>query len=119
FAMSEADLDAALAFAPEHISAYNLTLHAGTPFAQWQRAGKLNLPDEALQAAMFERLMDTLAAAGYEHYEISNWARPGRASRHNSKYWRQADIYAFGPSAHGVLAGRRLANPADLRAYLQ
>jgi oxygen-independent coproporphyrinogen-3 oxidase len=119
-----ADLAEVLAFAPEHFSAYNLTLHPGTPYAQWERTGRLVLPEEDLQVAMFERLMDTLAAAGYEHYEISNWARPGLAARHNSKYWHRADVYPLGPAAHGVLGSqsalgaRRIANPPDLPTYL-
>jgi oxygen-independent coproporphyrinogen-3 oxidase len=112
------DLDAILSFEPEHISAYNMTIHEGTPFARWQRSGRLDLPDEDVQAAMFEVLIDRLAAAGYEHYEISNWSRPGLASRHNSKYWQDCDVYGFGAAAHGVIAGRRHANAADLNAYL-
>lgn len=113
-----ADLAEALAWRPEHLSAYNLTLHAGTPFARWHAGGRLTLPGEEAQLQMFELLMDATTAAGYEHYEISNWARPERKARHNSKYWRQADVYAFGPSAHGVVAGRRFANPPDLESYL-
>jgi len=117
------DLCSILEYAPEHVSAYNLTVHEGTPFARWAREGRLELPGEEAQVAMFETLMDTLAAAGYEHYEISNWARPGRASRHNAKYWRDADVYGFGVAAHGVAAhgvagARRFANPSDLNHYL-
>jgi oxygen-independent coproporphyrinogen-3 oxidase len=114
----ENDLREILAFAPEHVSAYNMTVHEGTPFARWQREGRLGLPEEDDQVTMFEALMDRLAEAGYEHYEISNWARPGRVSRHNSKYWRDCDVYGFGVAAHGVERGRRFANPSDLRAYL-
>jgi oxygen-independent coproporphyrinogen III oxidase len=113
-----ADLAQALAFSPEHISAYGLTIHEGTPFAPLAAAGKLNLPDEETHTDMFEFLMDALGEAGYEHYEISNWARPGRASRHNSKYWREADVFGFGVAAHGVQGGRRTANSADLNDYL-
>lgn len=114
----ERDLGEILAFDPEHVSAYNMTVHEGTPFARWRREGRLDLPDDDTQAAMFEILLDRLAAAGYEHYEISNWSRPGRASRHNSKYWRDCDVYGFGVAAHAVAAGRRTANAPDLRAYL-
>lgn len=115
----ERDVDELLAFEPEHISAYNMTVHEGTPFARWQREGRLGLPDEEIQAAMFELLLDRLAGAGYEQYEISNWALPGRASRHNSKYWRDCDVWGFGVAAHGVLRGARFANPADLGEYLK
>lgn len=112
------DLDELLAFAPEHISAYNMTVHEGTPFARWQRSGRLGLPEEETQAEMFDLLLDRLAAAGYEQYEISNWSRPGRASRHNSKYWRDCDVFGFGVAAHGVLNNQRHANASDLTAYL-
>lgn len=112
------DLETVLAFAPEHISAYNLTLHEGTPYASWAQSGKLDLPEEDEQVAMFEHLIERLAAAGYEHYEISNWSLPGRASRHNSKYWRDCDVIGFGVAAHGVIARQRMETPRDLHAYL-
>ncbi len=113
-----ADLDELLAFAPEHVSAYNMTIHEGTPFDRRQREGRLALASEDEQAAMFELMLERLAEAGYEHYEISNWARPGRRSRHNSKYWRAGDVYGFGVSAHGVVDGRRVENPRALGEYL-
>lgn len=112
------DINAMLAFAPEHISAYNLTLHEGTPMERWAREGRIAPPGEAGQAAMYEMLIERLGSAGYEHYETSNWARPGFQSRHNSKYWRDCDVYAFGPSAHGTIGARRYENPADLEAYI-
>jgi len=114
----EADLEAILGFEPDHVSAYNLTVHEGTPYARRQREQRLPLPPEEMQAAMFETIIARLGAAGLEHYEISNWARPGRHSRHNSKYWRPVDVFAFGVSAHGVTRGRRYEHPRDLRAYL-
>lgn len=112
------DLDELLAFAPEHVSAYNMTVHESTPFARRQREGLLALAEEDEQVAMFGLMMDRLAAAGYEHYEISNWARPGFRSRHNSKYWRKCDVYAFGVAAHGVINQIRYENPRDLGKYL-
>jgi oxygen-independent coproporphyrinogen-3 oxidase len=112
------DLDEILAFAPEHVSAYGMTIHTGTPFARWKNEGRLALPGEDAYAAMYETIIDTLAAAGYTHYEISNWARPGRESRHNSKYWMNRNVAAFGVSAHGVWGRRRYENPRDLKAYL-
>ena len=114
----EADLEAALEFGPEHFSAYNLTIHEGTPYHRRRREGKLDLPGEETQTAMFELLMDRLATMGYEHYEISNWARPGFRSRHNSKYWRDCDVFSLGASAHGVVEGQRGHNPRDLKGYL-
>lgn len=113
------DLATVIGFAPAHISAYNLTIHAGTPYARRERERKIELPDEETQLAMFEHLIDSTAAAGYMHYEVSNWSRPGLASRHNSKYWRDVDVFAFGASAHGVRAGLRSENPRDLRSYVQ
>ncbi|MCE5231435.1 radical SAM family heme chaperone HemW [bacterium] len=112
------DLDELLTFEPEHVSAYNMTVHEGTPFARHEREGRLTLAGEDEQVAMFELMMDRLAEAGYEHYEISNWARPGFRSRHNSKYWRRCDVYAFGVAAHGVIDGIRYENPRDLANYL-
>lgn len=115
----EFDLQAALELQPEHLSAYGLTLHEGTPFARWDREGRWPARDVEDEAAMFERLIERMAGAGYEHYEISNWARPGRESRHNRKYWSRCDIFAFGASAHGVLGGLRFSNPRDLKGYME
>jgi oxygen-independent coproporphyrinogen-3 oxidase len=114
----QADLEAMLAFAPEHLSAYGLTIHEGTPFDQMRRKGRLAMPDDGLYASMYEWLIDRLATAGYEHYEISNWALPGRRSRHNAKYWRRANVAGFGVAAHGVWDGHRRETAADLAAYL-
>lgn len=112
------DLATALEFNPTHISAYGLTLHEGTPFKRWNEEGRWSLPESDTQAAQFEMLMDTLAERGWEQYEISNWSRPGLRSRHNSKYWSSADVYAFGVSAHGVSRGKRYSNPRDLHGYM-
>ncbi|MCH8332992.1 radical SAM family heme chaperone HemW, partial [Candidatus Sumerlaeota bacterium] len=112
------DLEVALAFSPEHISVYGLTLHEGTPFKRWHDEGRLEPVDSDLTASMFEHLIGRMADAGYDHYEISNWSRPGLASRHNSKYWRRCDVFAFGASAHGVIAGRRYSRVRDLKMYL-
>lgn len=115
----QADVEKALSFSPEHLSVYGLTLHEGTPFKRWRDEGKLNLPDPEIEAAQLEWLIGRMENAGYVHYEISNWARSGRESRHNSKYWRQCDIHAFGVSAHGVRSGHRYAHARDLDAYLR
>jgi oxygen-independent coproporphyrinogen-3 oxidase len=93
-------LDEALAWAPEHLSAYALTLEPPTPFGRRPPAG---LPDEDLQVAQFDALLERTARAGLERYEISNFARPGRRSRHNLGYWRRDDYLGLGPGAHGAL----------------
>lgn len=113
------DLAEALALEPSHLSAYGLTLHEGTPFKRWHAEGRFVTPGEEVELEQFALMMDGLADAGFEQYEISNWARPGRRSRHNCKYWRGADVFAFGASAHGVIGGRRTENPRDLGVYLR
>jgi len=105
-----ASLDEAVALAPEHISAYGLTYEEGTPFHRDRRAGRLRPVDEETEAAMFEEGIARLAAAGYEHYEISNFARPGFRSAHNQIYWRCGDYLGLGAGAHSCLDGRRFFN---------
>ena len=87
-----------LALEPEHLSCYGLKVEEGTPL--WQRQGELELPDDDLQADMYLWAAQRLTAAGYEHYEISNFAKPGRQSRHNMKYWTLQPYAGFGPGAH-------------------
>ncbi len=106
----EATLDGALALAPGHVSAYALTVESGTPMAHRVAAGALREPDDDDQARKYEIADDRLAAAGLEWYEISNWARPGEACRHNATYWSQGDYRAIGCAAHGHHAGRRFWN---------
>jgi putative oxygen-independent coproporphyrinogen III oxidase len=95
------ELDAALALTRGHLSVYQLTIEAGTPFFLAQARGDLQLPDEADGAAMFEQTQDALAAAGLPAYEISNHAAPGQESRHNLTYWHYRDYLGVGPGAHG------------------
>jgi oxygen-independent coproporphyrinogen-3 oxidase len=96
----DADLRAALAFAPEHISAYGLTYEENTPFHVLRRSGALTpLPEEA-EVAMFTHTRAVLADHGYEAYEISNFARPGRACAHNRNYWRAGAYLGVGAGAH-------------------
>ncbi len=97
-------LDAALGWAPEHLSAYALTLEPATPFGRRPPAG---LPDEDLHVAQFDALVERAARAGLERYEVSNFARPGRRSRHNLGYWRREDYLGLGPGAHGALGAVR------------
>lgn len=100
-AMWQDSLHAALALAPEHISFYSLTIEDGTTFDRWTHSGRIPEPDPDLAADMYEWATDELAAAGYEQYEISNWALPGRASRHNLQYWRCEPYLGLGAGAHG------------------
>jgi len=115
------DLEQALALAPEHISVYGLTVEEGTPFAERYRDNDPLLPDEDLAADMFELAHDLLTGHGYEHYEIANYARPGRRSRHNSGYWHRDGYLGLGAGAHSFLRdtgyGTRFSNVADLDEY--
>ena len=96
----DADLEQALALEPPHISLYGLTIEASTPLARWESRGLVAPPNEDRYAREF-LLADSLAsAAGYRHYEVSNFARPGFESRHNSAYWTGASYIGIGPSAH-------------------
>jgi putative oxygen-independent coproporphyrinogen III oxidase len=113
----EAELARALATGTGHLSLYQLTLEPGTRFFAEARAGRLVLPDEDVQAELFERTLARCAAAGLPAYEISNHARPGEESRHNLVYWRYGEYLAIGPGAHGrlVVDGIRRAT-RNLRA---
>jgi oxygen-independent coproporphyrinogen-3 oxidase len=116
----DADLQAAIALAPEHISAYALTYEASTPFHAWRTSGRLSPVDDDTEAAMAEAAATTLAAAGYTRYEISSWARPGYASRHNQAYWDGTDYLGLGAGAHSFAAGppaRRWANTRPPDTY--
>jgi oxygen-independent coproporphyrinogen III oxidase len=105
--------------APEHLSLYALTVEEGTGLAALIAHGRRPEPDPDLQAAMYELTQDLMAAAGYEHYEISNWARPGRACRHNLVYWRDGDWLGLGPGAHSHLGGRRFAVVRSPGSYIR
>jgi len=100
-------LEKAIALETEHLSLYALTLEPGTRFERLHAGGKLDLPDEDTELAMYEACIARLAAAGYEHYEVSNFARPGFRSRHNQVYWRNEEYLGFGPGAVSYVAGRR------------
>jgi oxygen-independent coproporphyrinogen-3 oxidase len=99
-----ADLDAALAFNSPHLSAYNLTFEEGTPFHRDFRAGKLHPLSEDEELAMAELIEDKLSSAGLRRYEISNYAKPGRESRHNMNYWQGGDYLGIGAGAHSYRA---------------
>ncbi len=92
-----------VALAPEHLSLYSLTLEEGTPLRRWVQQGRLPEPDPDLAADMYDHARAALAAAGYHHYEISNWTQPGRESEHNLAYWRNLQWVGVGPGAHSSL----------------
>ena len=106
----------ALVLAPRHISCYGLKLEEGTPL--WQQRQALTLPDDDAQADMYLYTVAALEEAGYQQYEISNFARPGRASRHNLKYWNMEEYAGFGPGAHSDFGGVRYGYVRDLDRYI-
>lgn len=114
-----ATLDAVIALAPEHVSAYALTVEAGTPLGARVRAGAVAPPDDDDQATKYEIADDRLGAAGYEWYEISNWARPGGACRHNLGYWLGGEWTAVGCAAHARTGGRRWWNVRTPERYVE
>lgn len=115
----ERNLDEALAMGPEHLSLYLLEVHQGTPLAEQLRSGRRPMPDEDAAAAMYELLLDRTASAGLLQYEISNFARPGFESRHNTKYWGLDPVYGFGVSAHSFDGVNRYWNERDTAAYVK
>ncbi len=113
----QTSVDAALALAPDHLSCYGLKVEAGTPLARRVAAGEV-LPDDDAQADCYLWAVERLREAGIAQYEISNFARPGRESRHNLKYWRLEPYLGFGPGAHSDFGGRRYAYRRDLAQFL-
>lgn len=115
-----ASVDAAVALAPDHVSAYALIIEDGTKLARQIRRGEVTAPDDDLQADMYELADERLAAAGLGWYEVSNWARSAdQRSRHNLAYWRGSDWWGFGPGAHSHVAGLRWWNVRHPAAYAQ
>ncbi len=114
------NVEEALELQPEHLSFYLLEVHSGTPLAQHIQRGLQPVPDEDLAAEMYEWMLERAAAAGYEHYEISNLCRPGFQSRHNTKYWTGAPYFGFGCSAHSYDGEtRRWSNHRDVLKYVE
>lgn len=101
-----------------HISCYSLILEEGTPLHDSVMAGELALPDEDLALEMHRMTLPELQKQGFERYEISNYCRDGRASRHNCVYWERGDYAGFGCAAHSMVDEVRYANPGDLAAYM-
>ena len=114
----ENDLQQAFALPVKHLSAYALSIEEGAPLWQMVRQKKIEETDEETERAMYERLIDTAEAQGFEHYELSNFALPGFRSRHNSSYWHDVPYLGLGPGAHSYDGAARYANRPDLNAYL-
>ena len=112
-------LEKALALQPEHLSCYSLIIEEGTPFHERFSRGELALPEEEAERVMYWDMVRLLEGAGYEHYEISNFARPGFRCRHNLNCWQREEYLGFGASAAGFYQGVRLRNPPGLQEYLQ
>ncbi|MDY0909646.1 radical SAM family heme chaperone HemW [Microbacterium sp. CFBP9034] len=115
-----ASVETAIELAPDHISAYALIVEDGTKLARQIRRGEVPAPDDDLQADMYELVDDLLSAAGFEWYEVSNWARnDAQRSRHNLAYWQGTDWWGFGPGAHSHVGGVRFWNVKHPAAYAQ
>ncbi|OAI54808.1 coproporphyrinogen III oxidase [Planctomycetaceae bacterium SCGC AG-212-F19] len=115
----DADLRRALAFGPDHLATYGLTYEKGTPLWKQRARGAVRALDEDTELAMYERTIDLLEAAGFEHYELSNFARPGRRCRHNQVYWANQTYYGFGVGAARYVDGCRELNTRDTQLYIR
>lgn len=114
----ENDIDTALSLDVEHISAYSLMFEEGTCLYRMLQRGEVKECDEETSLAMFNLLIDRLEAARYEHYEISNFAKPGFRSQHNSSYWHGIPYLGLGASAHSFNGSTRQWNISDVRKYI-
>jgi oxygen-independent coproporphyrinogen-3 oxidase len=112
------NLEEAFALAPDHLSVYLLELYNDAPLLHRINRGELRAVDDDLTVAMYFALTDEAERRGFEHYEISNWARPGSESRHNLKYWTGAPYWAFGVSAAGYNGRARWSNTRNIHEYL-
>lgn len=115
----KANIEKALALNPEHISAYNLTIEDGTPLAYAVKKGRIVLPNDELVAQQHSILIKMLKEKGYEHYETSNFCKPGHRSKHNSSYWKNSHYIGLGPSAHSFNGSTRSWNVSNTRNYIQ
>ena len=111
-------LERAVALRPDHLSLYLLEVHAQSEMDFLRRERPRLFPGEEAHRRRYLRTAERLTAAGFAHYEISNFARPGRECRHNLKYWRREPYLGLGPAAHSAVDGRRFRHAADLAAYL-
>jgi oxygen-independent coproporphyrinogen-3 oxidase len=109
----------ALCRRPEHISVYALKIEAGTTMEKWLKEGKIAAPDEDLDADMYEAAQVMLAEMGYENYEISNFALPGRVCKHNLKYWNLRNYLGLGAAAHSCIGQLRFSNTSNVEQYIE
>jgi oxygen-independent coproporphyrinogen III oxidase len=113
------DLETTISLQPDHISTYGLTFERGTSFWGRLKRGDLSRTEEETEGQMYELAIDLLTAAGYEHYEVSNFARPDHRCRHNEAYWSGRPYFAAGPGAARYIAGRREMNHRSTTTYIQ
>ncbi|HEY9663065.1 MAG TPA: radical SAM family heme chaperone HemW, partial [Allocoleopsis sp.] len=116
-ALWQDSLEKAIALQPAHLSVYDLTVEAGTSFDRWYTPGAVPLPTEDATAEMYRTAQKTLTAAGFEHYEISNYARSGYQCRHNRVYWENRPYYGFGMAAASYVQGQRFTRPRKRQEY--
>ncbi|AEG59408.1 radical SAM family heme chaperone HemW [Desulforamulus ruminis] len=112
-------LSQVLALSPQHLSCYGLQLEEGTPLCRSVDKGELEACPEEWELTMYRTAIETLAAAGYRHYEISNFSRDGYRCRHNLNYWQNGQYLGFGPAAHSHLGGTRWGNTENIMNYVR
>ncbi len=112
-------LNKAVAVSPTHISIYDLTIEPGTAFGRYYKPGEGSLPTDEATVKMYEMAQQVLTDAGYEHYEISNYAQPGHQCRHNRVYWENRPYYGFGMGAASYIQGKRFTRPRKTKEYYQ
>jgi len=112
-------LEKAIALSPTHLSIYDLTVEPGTSFGRWYEPGAAPLPTDEMTAQMYRLAQQTLTAAGYEHYEISNYGRSGYQCRHNRVYWENRSYQGFGMAAASYVDGQRFVRPRKRREYFE
>jgi putative oxygen-independent coproporphyrinogen III oxidase len=115
--MWQQSLEQAISLTPTHISVYDLTIEPGTAFGRYFKPGDQPLPSDEITVQMYRMAQDFLTAAGYEHYEISNYAQPGYQCRHNRVYWENRPYYAFGMGAASYIEGKRFTRPRQTQTY--
>ncbi|MBI3794780.1 MAG: radical SAM family heme chaperone HemW [Nitrospinae bacterium] len=112
------DISKAVSLAPEHISAYQLTVEEETPLWDMVEKGTVIMPEDTLLLEMFEKTVTSLSKAGYRHYEVSNFAKPGMECKHNLSYWLGEEFLGFGNGAHSFINSSRFANPDEPEDYI-
>ncbi len=115
----EESIELAIALAPTHVSLYDLDIHPRTVFGQRIARGTLPLPDEVAHAEIYEAAEKGLERAGFHHYELLNFSKPGFESKHNLIYWHNEEYLGLGPGAFSYLQGKRFQRVSDVRSYLQ